>query len=213
MFDFGLCLQVQHLRILALQVAPLYPSNGVVLADLKATYRWLTDKVHPRDQCIYPYRKEPLFLNVDDPNVEDWTWHCANNLLFDFNDSGCQYGVRSFLTNFKNLLLAAGAEEFRDPTCVETKLISPDETLETLRAKLNGMRTDRILVDIEFKGREEDSQPLGAHRTFLYTQSNYFVSLCQNLIDFREGKAGCGPILVEMKEYSTRCLQYVMGKR
>jgi hypothetical protein len=180
------------------------------LADLKATYAWLTEKVQPGDGCIYPYRKEPLFLNVDNPNVEDWTWHCADNLLFDFNDSGCQYGVgvRSFLMDYKKLLLAAGAEEFKDPTCLKTTLISPNETLQSLRAKFDGMRTDRILVDIEFKGKEEDAQPLGAHRTFLYTQSNYFVSLCQN--DFREGKAGTP---VEMKEYSTRCLQYVMGKR
>ncbi|KIL60390.1 hypothetical protein M378DRAFT_180440 [Amanita muscaria Koide BX008] len=53
---------------------------------------------------------EILFLNVDDPESNDWTWHSASNLVIDLLDIGDMHGVKGFLRNYNELLKGAGVK-------------------------------------------------------------------------------------------------------
>ncbi|KAM6499320.1 hypothetical protein JOM56_004828 [Amanita muscaria] len=53
---------------------------------------------------------EILFLNVDDPESNDWTWHSASNLVIDLLDIGDMHGVKGFLRNYNGLLKGAGVK-------------------------------------------------------------------------------------------------------
>ncbi|KAH7922298.1 hypothetical protein BV22DRAFT_1094899 [Leucogyrophana mollusca] len=202
---------VEHLRALT-SVAGDHPRNNHVLSDIVETYTWLADRHEDVTIHLQQYQDETLFLNVHDPD-DVWVWHSAKQLFFNGPDSDdhSQFGVRTFLARFKNLLVAAGVEELKYPDyCPPQQLTPAEDQLTSLRSTLDSMRTRGHLTDVLFES--SDGQTFGAHRVFMATVSEHFRALfCGS---FRENQtAGVDkPIHVDVDTSSSclqLCLEYV----
>lgn len=202
-------LQVLHLRTLALRVAIDNPSNEHVLSDLEATYKWLNTQVRDAGNIMIQHHAQPLFLNVDDPLHDVWTWHCADELFFNISDSRGLYAVRKFLEPFKDLLRVSGVEEILNPPCPETQVSSADMQLTSLRLAFDSMRQERTLTDVIFLALNGDEFP--AHRSLLVSTSEYFRDLfCGS---FREAGPASAENPVEVSvNHSSLCLKSTLGE-
>ncbi|KAH7922300.1 hypothetical protein BV22DRAFT_1094901 [Leucogyrophana mollusca] len=181
---------IEHLRVL-IHVARDHPQDKHVLSDVRESYQWLSDHCEEAEELIQPYRAESLFLNVDDPD-DTWVWHHAGQLFFNAPDSEsrAQYGVRSFLMPFRDLLLATGVRELKNPAYRPPVQLSPaEERLANLRSTWDSLRAKGTLTDTIFKAI--DGQEFRAHRAYMATVSAYFVGI------FCGGFKEAGPATVD----------------
>lgn len=194
------------------QVARDYPGNHDVVCDITKTYQWLEDhKDRPElGRCISKYNRENLFLNVEDPELDAWTWHCADQLFFDIDDGKDQFGVKRFLLPFSGLLQLAGVERVNSPPCPSLPKSSADIQLLTLRSSFSNMRRHKLLTDVVLT--TEDGANVAAHRVLLATASDYFKDMfCGSYVEARPASAD-DPVGVHVEDCSTPCLECALGK-
>ncbi|KAF8344477.1 hypothetical protein F5887DRAFT_1075526 [Amanita rubescens] len=87
----------KHLKVLA-EIGQMHGHRSALLSDLKATYKWLDDRSYDISTVI---TEEKIFLNVDNPDSDEWVWHSASQLR-DFG------AAEAFLRNYDHLLKATG---------------------------------------------------------------------------------------------------------
>lgn len=204
---------MEHLRVIALQISPKYPSNSAILADLTATYKWLEDHVAGIDlgPCISKYSKERLFLNVDAPNAGPHRWHCADQLFFDIDDYGEQFGVRQFLIPFSGLLRSAGVVKVVNPNRPSLTCSSAEVKLVRLQNCLHAMRCGDSLTDVYLTS--EDGQIIDAHRLVLATASDYLRDMfCGAFSEARRDASHDDPVVVLVEDCPHNCLLSVIGE-
>ncbi|KAF7322359.1 hypothetical protein HMN09_00013700 [Mycena chlorophos] len=166
---------VNHLAVLALQVAPAYPQNRSLLQQLRATLKFLNDNHAEAQPHILARRAEKLFLNVENADEDDWTaagqWRSADELQFDLPyDYDNVVGVRQFLSEYRPLVLAAGAGQHHR---VQFAASAQPPDSNTLRERFNRMRLARQRLDLKFvpaepaKGEVIDQTALRVHWTFV----------------------------------------------
>ncbi|TFY59674.1 hypothetical protein EVG20_g7692, partial [Dentipellis fragilis] len=118
---------VEHIRVLA-RIATRYAGSNRLLAEIYATYTWLSmreDKVE-LIQKLTAAEHECLFLNID------------NSL----------YGVRELLQPFSPLLCAIGVEDGSPLLNLPRASTSPaEDQLAALRGSFNTMRQHNTLTD------------------------------------------------------------------
>jgi len=198
---------VEHLRVLVLQVAQDYPGNSNVVYDITETYRWLEDhKDQPElGRCISKYNRENLFLNVDDPKLDMWRWHCADQLFFDIDDGKDQFGVKKFLLPFSGLLRLAGVEQVISPPCPSLLKSSAETQLFMLRSTFDNMRRNKTLTDVVLT--TEDGANIAAHRVLLATTSDYFKDMFCGSYAESQVASPDDPINLPVKDCSAGCLE------
>lgn len=164
---------MDHLGVLALEIAPGRTSfrNRSFLADLSATYAWLD--IH---WTIVGVRQDSVFLNVDDPETDDWEWYPASKLVFNlYYAEKERVPVRRFLQKYKKLLKTVGAQEVENAKMQQEEVLEDVEDQFTeLRKSYNVMRQAEQLVDIrlipapaEGSSNSEELPSLWAHASFL----------------------------------------------
>jgi sacsin len=198
---------------LVLKVAQDYPGNTDVVCDITETYRWLEDhKDRPElGRCISKYNREKLFLNVDDPKLDMRTWHCADQLFFDINDSKDQFGVKRFLLPFSGLLQRAGVEQVISPPCPSLPKSSAETQLFMLRSSFDKMRRHKSLTDVVLT--TEDGANIAAHRVLLATSSDYFKDMFCGSYTESQAASPDDPIHVPVKDCSVSYLECALGKQ
>ncbi|KAF9557584.1 hypothetical protein CPC08DRAFT_751892 [Agrocybe pediades] len=167
---------VEHLKVLATQVAQDHPGNSVVLSDLKATYKWLNENANNARPYLLQISSEKIFLNVDDPTTSHWTgkWVAANEMLLNLHyDMGQARQVRTFLQDYGDLLLSAGTGRLEGFDRSNHSRRSASLNSVSLRDIFNNMRTSGELLDVELVlqtstgDRPVATDSLRAHRAFL----------------------------------------------
>lgn len=199
---------------MATEVAPEYPANEDLLSDIKDTYQWLLD--HKGDEGLgdelLQYQGDQLFLNVDDPDTEEWNWRSADELCFnidDLPDSNC-WNVRKFLEPFEALLRLAEVEAVEAPSIPTLPPTSLETQFTAMRNAFNEMRIGGKLTDVQFVA--EDGRESFAHRAFLAATSEHFQSsFCGRFRDSGPATAA-EPLVIQSLEYSGEAIACTIGE-
>ncbi|KAF6756618.1 hypothetical protein DFP72DRAFT_893244 [Ephemerocybe angulata] len=147
---------VAHLRALV-----QLPRSPIILHDLKETYKWLNTPENLKliKSTLAQLGDVPIFLNVDDPDRDEWTWCAANQLALETHDLSTVRAVRQFLTPYRRLLKAAGVLEAFYPDIERADdgtLASQENTfLHEMRRVFNEQRVAGQLTDVVFLPRED----------------------------------------------------------
>ncbi|KAJ3864304.1 hypothetical protein EV359DRAFT_81555 [Lentinula novae-zelandiae] len=159
---------VAHLVILATRISQDHPHDRGLIRDLKATYTWLQDHQYTAGEELRKHQHERIFLNVDDIDsyFENWQWRSSQELILNLSyDSSKRFRVKSFLSEFRQLLGVAGVRRRVDVNFVdETQFGDPN---------FERLRVGGKLLDIELRPEytqvNEKSNPLRlkAHAAFL----------------------------------------------
>ncbi|RXW22304.1 hypothetical protein EST38_g3552 [Candolleomyces aberdarensis] len=190
---------IAHLRALC-----QLPRGTIVLHDLKATYQWLTENSPAIASFANQLKDEPIFLNVDNPDVHEWRWASASQMAFETEDLTSIQGVRQFLLPFRAFLKSVGVLEAYYPE-IEAEsehsgALYDQKQFQSLREKLNAQRLEGKFTDVLFvpqkeaKGRTReglyklDHPSLRGHRNYLASCVPWFEDLF--LGGFREGSGG-----------------------
>jgi hypothetical protein len=200
--------QVEHLRILATQIAPDFPYNSGLIKDLKATYFWLSEHENEAKEWLSDYHKVELFLNVDNP-VSEWKWNSASELLFDEKDSSNPHRVRQFLKDYGGLLRAAGVQTINHVSVPDDLQgeVPHEKQLKDIRDRFNEMREACQLTDVTFVA--EDGTEFAAHRVFLAARSEHFRTKFTH--GWRESMDLEGEDEIDHVGHSKECLKAVLG--
>ena len=182
---------------------------------MKETYSFLNESAS--DTLAAPALSQledlPVFLNVDDPEEEEWHWDCANDLIFDSHDLDDIRHVRSFLMPYGKLLQTAGVLPVSRVQYPSSSFAPPESKLSSIRLGFQELRRKQILTDVVFipSDRDGDSEPLVAHRSFLAVSSEYFADLFGG--NFAEGRAASAtdPISIPISDFSTSSARLILG--
>ncbi|KAF7361321.1 BTB domain-containing protein [Mycena sanguinolenta] len=198
---------IEHLRVLALQVAKDYTSDIYLLSDLEATYAWLEEHQHELEDSMIEFHDEPLFLNVDDPKTDPWSFNSADELFFNIRDGGDLKSVKKFLLPFKDLLTVSGVEDIVNAPVPGVELSSVETQLSVLRKGFQAMRLEGKLIDVVFISDDETRYP--AHRAYLAPMSEYLQDLFTG--SFTEAGPGTAdePIEIEV-DYPGPCVEAIL---
>ncbi|KAH6903845.1 hypothetical protein BKA70DRAFT_1432817 [Coprinopsis sp. MPI-PUGE-AT-0042] len=158
-----------------------------VLKYLQETYAWLNDNASALNGL-----HGDIFLNVDDPAVDEWAFTSADQMAFENHDVQYIQRVRSFLMPYRALLEVAGVIKVKYPE-VDTHR-APENTdesvLQMMRTGFAQLREDRIFTDVVFTSEEdrdeEDPPQFFAHRSFLSVFGGYFKDMFTG--EFAEGR-------------------------
>jgi sacsin len=163
-----------------------YPPGPVIQSDLRDTYKWLNDNADSLENEILELRDELVFLNVDNPNYDEWSWHKASELAFKAQDvPGAWQAVRRFLQPFHKFLEAAGVLEFKYPKVERQDQGAMREREHTsfrgMRDTFNEMRLAGQLTDIHIAPQDASAltnlEALRAHRVFLAACNPWFKAM------------------------------------
>ncbi|KIL64220.1 hypothetical protein M378DRAFT_163460 [Amanita muscaria Koide BX008] len=160
-----------HLAVLV-AIAQTHGRRRGLLLDLRATYKWLNDHANDIASMISQKKTELLFLNVDDPESDDWTWHPASNLVIDLQDIYDMHNVKGFLRNYNELLKVAGVRRVKKRKA--EAISTTDNTLRHMRDRFNNMRQSGFGTDVVFKAQDAQCQILPAHKSWLVACNNHF---------------------------------------
>ncbi|TFY51660.1 hypothetical protein EVG20_g10897, partial [Dentipellis fragilis] len=189
---------VEHLCVLA-RIAHDHTGSAPLLADIKATYDWLSKSTNDPDTAltlVQEFTSRPharLFLNIDRA-ADAWTWRSAHELFFGIEDADAAgvYGVRALLAPFAPLLRAVGVKDGSPLTDYARAEASPaEEQLGALRAGFAALRRERVLVDVVLVAAEdgEPGRRFEAHRVVLAAASGYFRDMFRgDFDDLRRGE-------------------------
>ncbi|KAG8994150.1 hypothetical protein FRB94_009076 [Tulasnella sp. JGI-2019a] len=178
---------VQHLVVLATQVAPIHPSHRNLLSDLSATYNWLSTNMEEAGEELLQLSGTALWLNVDNAVQDTWVWRAARELVFDLrwdDEVGRHYDANGFLLPFKPLLLASGAHEHRHPALPPVEPLDTQLTYhERVQVGFDELRVAECLTDIHFN---IDEEIIRAHRAILAAVVPHFMTVFRG--EFKEGR-------------------------
>ncbi|KAF5349962.1 hypothetical protein D9756_009229 [Leucocoprinus leucothites] len=185
---------VDHLVVLATDVASDHPHNSTLLQHLRQTYQWLNEHTDSAEVFLQRCTADgvPLFLNVDDPeNIsEKWNWKRADHVLLDER-------------TYNRLRGSAGAQQ---------ETATDKERLSNLCTSFNGMRKSRICVDVSFicEANFGGDEPLYAHRAYLAAYTEYFREMFSG--GFQEAGLASSqePIAVPVPGYSRPCVKSIL---
>ncbi|KAK2459819.1 hypothetical protein APHAL10511_008140 [Amanita phalloides] len=198
---------VKHLKALV-SIGKKYGRRPALLSDLKATYKWLNEHVDDISVEIRNENSSAIFLNVNDPDSDNWKWHSANNIIDGIQDIEDLHDVKSFLRSYSDLLRAAGVRAESKPD--DYKPVVEDKTVY-YRSRFNDMRQRGYDVNVTFTAKDKEWKILPAHRNWLSLQSNHFwTSLVTG--DFQESRPlGCGEhVNIAVVDYSSLCVKEVV---
>ncbi|KAH9475499.1 Sacsin [Psilocybe cubensis] len=189
----------------------------IVIHDVKESYRFLNEQVITAGQSVIPpdTQHQHIFLNVNDQDLDEWIWDCAEQLVFEKQDIDAHIRhVRRFLLPYEELLRAAGAVDVFHPQYPSSQTpASSSSKLELLRAGFQKLREDSKLFDVVFvigDLSDPSAERLVGHRSFLAVCSEYFNDrFCGG---FKEAKAASSeePILCDVSDYSADCVRAVL---
>lgn len=160
------------------QIAQDHQFDRCLAGDFTATYKWLQTNLDDAQAPLIAYRDVPLFLNVDrvDPAAAlEWSFIPASRLIFNGPDEGQRRQVRTYLSQFKDLLVAVGANEVKNAVRPELKLSPAEEVLKRFRAAFDVQRRNEQFTDVVLKS--SDDEEFVAHRTVLAAASPHFEIL------------------------------------
>ncbi|KAG8885286.1 hypothetical protein FRB97_001732 [Tulasnella sp. 331] len=178
--------EVKHLEVLAVEIAPRFPSNRDLLNDLVKTYDWLLDHIEDARSHLRQRKTNSLWLNVNDPRdgITVWAWRSGSQLILDlrFDDPvGGHYDVKDFLVRYRDLIMAAGAHEQAQLTVPAfEREITHDERI---RLGWDYLRREECMTDIHFKLGE---RTIKAHRGALAATITHFRDVLTG--EFQEGE-------------------------
>ena len=145
-----------------------------------ATYSWLNGNSADAAEHLLNHSDEPIFLNVDQPGKDKPNWQPASVLILQLRrDEGPQQRVRSYLSRFEPLLVAAGVSIVEKPELTSKPNTNDRTTVaETICARFNEMRLrgDSRETDISLNSTV-DGTTLRAHRSFLAAAVPHFTYL------------------------------------
>ncbi|KAF8629294.1 hypothetical protein AX15_003527 [Amanita polypyramis BW_CC] len=201
---------IKHLEVLA-QIGQNYGRPPALLEDLKATYKWLNDHASEIHVHISQRRSKSLFLNVDNPDSDEWEWHSASSLVMDLQDVGRLRGVKEFLRSYNDLLKAAGIRKIHNPVA---KPVPIHDKTESIQRGFNEMRRQGCDVNVVFNPKEDENKILPAHRVWLIINSKYFQTSLLDAEDFMEARKlkSEGRVVINVDNYSSLCVKEVVGK-
>ena len=128
-----------------------------MLSDLKATYKWLNENVDEISSDIKNANSKEIFLNVDNPNSDQWVWHSASTLVKDLHDVGDLHDVKGFLRKYDSLLEAAGVRTIHKTTA---KPVAATDRTSLHRSRFCELRERGFEVNVTFKTVDEEHQTL-----------------------------------------------------
>jgi hypothetical protein len=170
------------------------PHRRTILPDLKATYKWLNQQETSALQSLgLSLHDVPIFLNVNDPEKDDWNWSSASRMAFEVEGLTNIQGVRKFLRNYRTFLTAAGVLEAHYPEADEDgeHSGSPHDlnSLQSLVQNFNEQRLGGKFTDVLFLPHKEasgrtreqlyglDDPSLRGHQNFLAGCATWFKNL------------------------------------
>jgi len=199
---------VKHLRVLA-ELGKQYGRQAALLSDLKATYKLLNENADKFFIDIRNANRKSIFLNVDNPDSDQWVWRSASTLMQDLpQDIGGLHGLKGFLQNYDNLLQAAGVRTLQKVTAESVTAV---DRASLCRSRFRDMREQGFEVNITFKAIDDEHHIPHAHKAWLGMNSEYlwrtFVAS-----GFREVDPGkCAQ--VDVSDYSSLCVKETISKR
>lgn len=212
------CIKTAHLQYLSKLIELSRSQREIVIHDLEASYRFL-DEHHAEVSANSLLQTESVFLNVNDPNVDEWKWDKADELVFETHDIDDSIRhVRNFLSPFRRLLQVAGVLQIYYPE-YPAQAQPPNTSNSRLLSICSGfqrLRENNVLTDVVFltsgDDKDQNFQSIMAHRNFLAVSSEYFWNL------FAQGYQEAGqasednPVTVQ-SDRSRDSIQLVLGKR
>jgi hypothetical protein len=205
---------VNHLVVLATDVAEDHARNATLIDHLEKTYKWLDQNADNAGGPLKKCMKDgiPLFLNVDDPTdmEEKWEWKRATHILLDDYDTGFLQCPRDFIKPFQSLLVAAGAVSINYAhASISERPVQKDDQLSLLE-RFNEMRCEGVCTDVCFTFDSEE--PLHAHRAYLAAYSDHFKDMFSGF-GIEAGVASAEvPIAVPIRGFSRRSMECLLGK-
>lgn len=196
---------MKHLIVLA----ELGKNHGrrALLSDLKATYKWLNENVDEIASDIRNANSREIFLNVDDPDSDQWVWHSAATLVKDLHDVGDLHDVKGFLRNYDSLLKAAGVRTIQKTIA---KPVAAMDRTSLHRSRFRELRERGFEVNVTFKAKDEEHQILPAHKAWLIMNSDHFWQIFVTS-GHKESEPG-KDVEVKMPNHSSLCVKEIIGE-
>lgn len=179
-----------------------------MLSDLKATYKWLNENVDEISSDIKNANSKEIFLNVDNPNSDQWVWHSASTLVKDLHDVGDLHDVKGFLRKYDSLLEAAGVRTIHKTTA---KPVAATDRTSLHRSRFCELRERGFEVNVTFKTVDEEHQILPAHKAWLIMNSDHFwVRFVTS--GHKESEPGKGVEIKVPDQHSSLCAKEIIGE-
>lgn len=190
--------------------------QAIIAHDVAKTYAFLNTNSAAAVEAIATLddSRSTIFLNVDDPETDDWRWDKVDDLVFETQDVDDNIRhVRKFLLPFSGLLTAAGVLPIHHPQYPSSPVDAASPGLASLHLSFNNLRQKHILTDILFitDDHVEGAEPI-AHRAFLAACSEYFAdAFSENYQEAREASSE-NPVRLLVDNYTTQAVETVLGK-
>ncbi|KAG8909094.1 hypothetical protein FRC01_007133 [Tulasnella sp. 417] len=163
---------IQHLINLSSYISTHELQSETLFQDLQHIYEWLRRNQTEAQQYLDLASPHPIWLNVDSVD-SPWIWCTADRLVFDLShDTKQSFRARQFLCEYRELIMAAGAQRYRYAT-IETEQQEVSHSEKGL-AGWRELRQREILFDIWFK---PEGSVIGAHRGLLAALIPHFAQV------------------------------------
>ena len=198
--------QVAHLKVLA-EIGQSHGYRPALLSDLKATYKWLNEHIDDISADIVKESSNRIFLNVDNPDSDEWKWDSAICLVIkDLQDVGQLREVKHFLHKYDDLLKAAGAGTIEKVTAKHVAVVDKTALYQRQFCEL---RRQGFEVSVTFEAKDDEYGISPAHKAWLIMNSEHFLQL---FITAGLGEAHRQDVNVKVPDYSSLCVKEVIGE-
>ena len=200
---------MKHLKVLA-EIGQRHGRRSVLLSDLKATYKWLNERANHVSADMMHEKSHSMFLNVDNPDSDDWVWHSASSLVKDLQDVGDLHDLKGFLRNYDALLKVAGARKVRKVTAKPVVVV--DKT-SAYRRQFCDFRKRGFEVNVTFEASDDEYEIMPAHKSWLILNSEYFGQLFITAgLGEAHGQGSGQHVQVDVPDYSSLCVREIIGE-
>ncbi|PFH47866.1 hypothetical protein AMATHDRAFT_6333 [Amanita thiersii Skay4041] len=210
---------VKHLKVLS-QIGRNIGRNTALFSDLKATYKWMNDDPDSVREYIVNEHSERIFLNVNDPEKDEWEWHTTHELVIGLRDINEYRDVREFLLKYPDLLQAAGIHKMKKQRATPIPQEGYSKYHKAQQLKYHRMRQEQCLTDVAFI-LEEGGKVLVAHRVVLASASDHFAdqftqgfvesttNIPQASDDGQDVTIPAGHVPIQFEGFSSQCVNAV----
>ena len=200
---------MKHLKVLA-EISQKHGYRSALVSDLKATYKWLNEHVEDISADITNENFNEIFLNVDNPDTNEWVWHSASSLVKDLQDVGELHDVKGFLRHYDDLLKAAGVRTIQKATA--KPIVVVDKT-SFYRQQFCDLRERGFDVSVTFKAKDDEHEILPAHKAWLLMNSEHFWELFITAgLGEAQGHRSGNLVPVNVPDYSSLCVKETIGE-